>query len=413
MKRSWFDRTPPWIHWSLFGLGMFLAPFLLGAVIRGGGAGGTFYTTVENEGSPVPQRSTINFTGAGINCLDSGGKTVCTVSGGTAIDIQAGATLPLTCNAGPTTVDVFIDTDETDARRLFVCTTTDTWTQQGHTPEGLDVHFDISGGNTITGADETKPLTVLGSGGQASNGVRIYQHSSGVLVIACLVGGVENDCNKVVDLNTGFGFIINNNSDTAIFQVDETGALSRVTVDAEGANVSITRPFYDGGDLCGLDPSDGTTVAHIWNEDPLSTAPTPTARSGTNRGICVLNFPDSDGDYGVQLTTVLPDGFTGSFDADIWWDTTGTGNARFQIATKCYGDDEADDAAFNTASIVTAAAGTSGRPNRQTITGITTTGCAGGELMRLRFFRNRTEASDTLNAPLNVEKVRFKGRATE
>jgi hypothetical protein len=112
----------------------------------------------------------------------------------------------------------------------------------------------------------------------------------------------------------------------------------------------------------------------------------------------------------VQISRALPLRTLGILDADIWWKTTGTGNARFQIQTKCYADDEADDAAFNTASVVTAAAGTSARPNKQTISAITMTGCAAGELLRIRFFRNRTEASDTLNAALDVEKVVFRLR---
>lgn len=40
------------------------------------------YATVEDEGSGLTQRSTVNFTGAGVSCADSGGKTVCTISGG-------------------------------------------------------------------------------------------------------------------------------------------------------------------------------------------------------------------------------------------------------------------------------------------------------------------------------------------
>ena len=40
------------------------------------------YTTVEDEATPLTQRTTVNFTGAGMSCADSGGKTVCTVSGG-------------------------------------------------------------------------------------------------------------------------------------------------------------------------------------------------------------------------------------------------------------------------------------------------------------------------------------------
>lgn len=37
---------------------------------------------IEDEGTPVTQRSTLNFTGAGVSVADSGGKTVVTISGG-------------------------------------------------------------------------------------------------------------------------------------------------------------------------------------------------------------------------------------------------------------------------------------------------------------------------------------------
>lgn len=40
------------------------------------------YSTVEDEGTPVTQQSTINFTGAGVTATDSGGKTVVTIPGG-------------------------------------------------------------------------------------------------------------------------------------------------------------------------------------------------------------------------------------------------------------------------------------------------------------------------------------------
>ena len=43
----------------------------------GGGA-----HTIEDEGTPLLQRSTINFTGAGVTVTDSGGKTVVNVTGG-------------------------------------------------------------------------------------------------------------------------------------------------------------------------------------------------------------------------------------------------------------------------------------------------------------------------------------------
>lgn len=49
-------------------------------VVRGGG-GGT--VTLQDEGSPLTTRSTINFTGAGVSCSDNAGagRTDCTVSG--------------------------------------------------------------------------------------------------------------------------------------------------------------------------------------------------------------------------------------------------------------------------------------------------------------------------------------------
>jgi hypothetical protein len=40
------------------------------------------YDTVENEGSPLTQRSTINFVGAGVTAADSGGVTTVTVAAG-------------------------------------------------------------------------------------------------------------------------------------------------------------------------------------------------------------------------------------------------------------------------------------------------------------------------------------------
>jgi hypothetical protein len=188
----------------------------------------------------------------------------------------------------------------------------------------------------------------------------------------------------------------------------DTVTFTNKTIDAEGTGNAITIPAYWDMDLVSVV---GAVAAHVWNDDPLSTACTPLAVTpATVRMTGYCTFPDSDGEYGRQISRYLPTGFTGSFDAEIWWKTTGTGNARFRVQTICYADNEADDAAFSNSSYVTAAAGTSGRPNKQTITGITTTGCAAEELMRIRFSRNRTEGSDTLNAALDVEKVVFKFR---
>jgi hypothetical protein len=267
---------------------------------------------------------------------------------------------------------------------------------------------------TPIATDETDPVKIYGLGGEAGNGWQIGQDSSGNPFMNCYKDSVSGNCDYYRKLNSGKKGGFKDSSGNIDFEYSESsGEITAMTVNAETSGVNMILPFRWDLDLCALSPADSST-GHVWNKDPLSTSPTLTARTGTNRGTCVATFPDVDGDYGVQITRQIPDGtLTGNFDMDIWWDTTGTGNARFQVQTKCYADDEADDASFNTASVVTAAAGTSGRPNKQTLTGITITGCAGGELLRLRVYRNRTEGSDTLNAALNIEKIVFKGRVIE
>ena len=48
--------------------------------IPGGGGGG--YATVEDEGVPLTQRTTMNFVGAGVTASDSGAKTTVSIPGG-------------------------------------------------------------------------------------------------------------------------------------------------------------------------------------------------------------------------------------------------------------------------------------------------------------------------------------------
>jgi hypothetical protein len=47
----------------------------------GGGGGGAAYVTVQDEGSSLPQRSTLNFTGGGVSCADdaTNGRTTCSI----------------------------------------------------------------------------------------------------------------------------------------------------------------------------------------------------------------------------------------------------------------------------------------------------------------------------------------------
>lgn len=48
------------------------------------GGGGSGYATVQDEGTSLTQRATVNFIGTSISCVDNAGatKTDCTISGG-------------------------------------------------------------------------------------------------------------------------------------------------------------------------------------------------------------------------------------------------------------------------------------------------------------------------------------------
>lgn len=48
----------------------------------GGSTGTIYYQTVQDEGTPLTQRTAINFTGAGVSATDTGGVTTVTISGG-------------------------------------------------------------------------------------------------------------------------------------------------------------------------------------------------------------------------------------------------------------------------------------------------------------------------------------------
>ncbi len=56
-------------------------------IVTASGGGGTSdfdggYNLVQDEGAPLTKRSTIDFTGAGVTCTDTGAKTACDIPSG-------------------------------------------------------------------------------------------------------------------------------------------------------------------------------------------------------------------------------------------------------------------------------------------------------------------------------------------
>ena len=138
------------------------------------------------------------------------------------------------------------------------------------------------------------------------------------------------------------------------------------------------------------------TAGSVWDL-PTSNPAVAACVTGTNTQKGVLDFADGANSLSAQLTYPLPTTWTGTVDARIkWFSATTTGDVVWQLATICVADAETDDPAFNTASTVTdTAKGTTLQTNDAAITTVTVTGCAAGELMHIKIFRDPAHASDT------------------
>lgn len=165
------------------------------------------------------------------------------------------------------------------------------------------------------------------------------------------------------------------------------------TYDAEGTGNTLTIPTKVWLPAAGCQASTATSFWDSLTANPAAAA----CVTGTNTQKGTLDFDPSTDQY-AQQTILLPADWTGSVDAKFVWLAAATsGNVIWSIATICVADAETDDPSFNTASTVTdAAKGTANQVNTASITGITTTGCAAGELMHINVSRNASNGSDTM-----------------
>lgn len=139
------------------------------------------------------------------------------------------------------------------------------------------------------------------------------------------------------------------------------------------------------------------TAGLFW-DTPTSNPAVAACVTGTNTQKGVADFADGANSLSLQTGFQLPSDWTGAIDAKlIWLSSTTSGNVVWQVATICVATGETDDPAFNTASTVTdATQGTANQLNEAAITGVTTTGCAAGENLHLKVFRDPTNGSDTM-----------------
>lgn len=157
-----------------------------------------------------------------------------------------------------------------------------------------------------------------------------------------------------------------------------------------------------------------TTASLMW-DTPTSNPAVAACVTGTNTQKGVADFADGANSLSMQTGFLLPSDWVAGIDVKfLWFSATTTGDVVWQIATICVADAETDDPAFNAASTVTdTTKGTTNQLNTATITGITTTGCAAGEFMHVKVFRDPTNGADTMAGTARLMDVEITATRTQ
>jgi hypothetical protein len=143
-----------------------------------------------------------------------------------------------------------------------------------------------------------------------------------------------------------------------------------------------------------------------------SLSPTATCVTGTNVTRAWATFPDSDGNYEMQGELLLPTDWTGALDINgVWRASATSGDIKLYVTVACSADAEVfNDTWVAAGNVVETAKGTTLQHNTWSISGLTTTGCAAGELMNWRVYRQRTDAADTLSTAFDLGPITFTAR---
>lgn len=177
---------------------------------------------------------------------------------------------------------------------------------------------------------------------------------------------------------------------------DSAQTFTNKTLDVEGTGNSVTtvEKLVVRGGKC-----QNVTATTDWSL-PTSDAAAAACATGSNTQLGTLDYADGANSLSAQWIHDLPGDWTGTVGANIVWFTSATsGDVKWQLATACVATSESGDPAFNAAStVVQTAQGTASRYNEATIAAVTMTGCAAGETLFLKVFRDPADGADTLAA---------------
>ena len=223
--------------------------------------------------------------------------------------------------------------------------------------------------------------------------------SLGAKTIKKAAGGITTD---LADNDIRAGQIVDLVYDGTNFQMQST--LGNAAAGGGGGTAIIVREFPAA--VC--QSAAGSLALNVAS----AYSPTPNCFiSGTGGGVVlgVADFSDS-ATYALQGSFLLPATFSSiDFRTSFLTAQTNTSlNAVTQLQTGCVGDGEGIDVTWNTAQTVTSAAkGTANQLIVASISNITTTGCASGDRLYWRVYRDPTHASDTLAATASYTGFTF------
>lgn len=189
---------------------------------------------------------------------------------------------------------------------------------------------------------------------------------------------------------------------SALPTLTSTGTFTNKTYDVEGTgNVfTVVEKRWLPSAIC-----QNATAVSAWST-PTTSPAVFACNTGTNTQKGTADFADS-ADLSMQTALLLPADWAGTIDVRMRWFTSATsGNVVWQVSSISAADGETSDPAFNTASTVTdAAKGVTLQDNDASITGLTITGVAAGEMLYLKVRRDSAHASDTLAATASLRGI--------
>lgn len=189
---------------------------------------------------------------------------------------------------------------------------------------------------------------------------------------------------------------------------DGTSTFTNKTLDAEGTGNSVTIPVVE---FIPAAYCQNVTASTVWNL-PTSNAASAACHTGSNTQKGTLDFADGANLITAELSRMLPSDWVGAVDLTLNWHATATtGAVVWEVRVACVADGETGDPAWVLAGSVTDnAKGVASQYNTASITGLTTTGCAAGEMLYIRIGRDANDASDTMTATARLVGIELKLR---